>query len=52
MTPMLILQAATTQALPEQAPAQTVEIADQAGQAVLEVGRQPQGRAGPGAHGV
>ena len=33
MTPMLILQAATTQALPEQAPAQTVEIADQAGQA-------------------
>jgi biopolymer transport protein TolQ len=33
MTPILMLQEAATQALPEQAPAQTVEIADQAGQA-------------------
>jgi biopolymer transport protein TolQ len=30
MTPLLMLQAATTQALPEDAPAQTVQIADQA----------------------
>ena len=30
MTPLLMLQAATTQALPEDAPAQTVQLADQA----------------------
>ena len=33
MTPILMLQEAATQALPDQAPAQTVSIADQAGQA-------------------
>src|SRR5690242_2787215 len=34
MTPILMLQEAATQALPDQAPAQTVEIADAAGATV------------------